>query len=674
MALSTMFRRRNRKQSSSSQTGISAKGNNTSKEIPTTSADDAAFTCEIPDTVGPGDVFSVTARGQIIHLKCPANARPGQRVNFRVPILPRQMPAQEIEVPALSPPPPPPPLQEEPSEKLLRFEVLVPKGVVPGKPFALMANGVRVLVTCPAEAHPGQKIQFKVPASLVQKQNVTNPLAKIRLKYNNKKDGWTRDVRLVDQKFQWVHIDESGGVSSDRVLDIDKRAFCRILKHGKVTLVPAGEALVDSKVRLTKNNNEKVLVSYQDIASVQVKRFGEKTKWFQSTCDKLRIPFEEGHMQVNVRRNYIVQDSMGAIMGMTREDLRKIWRFHFIEEEGVEAGGLTRDWFQNITEKLFDPQHGLFVSSVGNQMCMDINPNSEVACGTDHLQYYRFLGRVMGRALLDRQLMAGHMVEYLYKHLLGFPITVADLKSVDEEFYSGLRKLKDMVEAGDDISMLCLDFTITRDVMGDQQEVELVPGGSDIEVGNANFEDYIEACLKDKTLTKVNDQLGHLLQGFFDVIPEPLLAVFDFQELELLMCGLPEIDIEDWQANTEYTGKYAYGNEYAEYGNEQNNNSACCQWFWEVVAEYDHEIRARLLQFVTGTGGVPSRGFSALQGNDGNIRKFTIEGVDRKTYAYPRSHTCFNRIDLPVYTSKSELREKLTEAIAGYATVGFGFE
>merc|ERR1711935_887761 len=98
------------------------------------------------------------------------------------------------------------------------------------------------------------------------------------------------------------------------------------------------------------------------------------------------------------------------------------------------------------------------------------------------------------------------------------------------------------------------------------------------------------------------------------------------------------------------------------------------KWFWEVVEnEYDQEFKARLLQFVTGTSGVPSRGFSVLQGNDGNIRKFTIHGVQLEMCLYPRAHTCFNRIDLPLYEEKSDLQEKLNIAVTMVAT-GFDIE
>ncbi len=80
----------------------------------------------------------------------------------------------------------------------------------------------------------------------------------------------------------------------------------------------------------------------------------------------------------------------------------------------------------------------------------------------------------------------------------------------------------------------------------------------------------------------------------------------------------------------------------------------------------------QLLQFVTGTSGVPVQGFGFLQGNDGNIRRFTIQG-DKNVKVFPRAHTCFNRIDLPIYKTKAEMNKFLTLAITMEAT-GFDIE
>ena len=81
--------------------------------------------------------------------------------------------------------------------------------------------------------------------------------------------------------------------------------------------------------------------------------------------------------------------------------------------------------------------------------------------------------------------------------------------------------------------------------------------------------------------------------------------------------------------------------------------------------------RARLLQFVTGSSRTPIGGFSALIGSNGAVQPFSLERYGLPTML-PRSHTCFNRLDLPPYRSRQELEEKLTIAIE--ETEGFGIE
>jgi hypothetical protein len=253
------------------------------------------------------------------------------------------------------------------------------------------------------------------------------------------------------------------------------------------------------------------------------------------------------------------------------------------------------------------------------------------ACPNDHLIYFRFLGRVLGRALFDRQLVKGHMVRVLYKHLLGWPISFVDLQAQDETYYESLRRLSEM----DDVSSSSLDFTLIEERMGVRDEVELVDGGALREVTNENLEEYMEANLRYRMLDRTKLQLTELLLGFFDVVPASALTVFDANELELILCGLPEIDMADWQAHTNYSGIYQ----------DSGSDAQVVEWFWQVVEmDFDQEMKARLLQFVTGSSGVPSGGFSVLQGVDGNIKKFTIHGVDGGSFVLPRAHTCFNRI------------------------------
>ena len=179
----------------------------------------------------------------------------------------------------------------------------------------------------------------------------------------------------------------------------------------------------------------------------------------------------------------------------------------------------------------------------------------------------------------------------------------------------------------DDVSYACLDFTTVEESMGEVNVIELVPDGTNIDVTNENLVEYLEAIVEYRLFKRLKNQLKALLRGFVEVVPRSLLTVFDFQELELLLCGLPNIDVDDWMQNTQYSGLYSEG-----YGMHQ-----VCVWFWEVVQEMSEDLRAKLLQFVTGTSGVPAKGFSILQGNDGEIRLFHIHGVSVQTCFYPRA-------------------------------------
>ena len=88
----------------------------------------------------------------------------------------------------------------------------------------------------------------------------------------------------------------------------------------------------------------------------------------------------------------------------------------------------------------------------------------------DLLISFQFVGRVVGRALFDSQLIKGHMVRMISKHLLGWPITFEDVKAQDEEYYQLVKTPTKM----EDFSDLCLNFTATEETMGVRVEKELV--------------------------------------------------------------------------------------------------------------------------------------------------------------------------------------------------------
>ena len=217
----------------------------------------------------------------------------------------------------------------------------------------------------------------------------------------------------------------------------------------------------------------------------------------------------------------------------------------------------------------------------------------------------------MNRALLEGQLLPYRMPPIIYKHLLGWPVTLDDFKDQDAEYYQNLKQLQSL----DDVSDLCLDFTITEQHLGRRWEVELVEGGSLMEVTNENLFEYLQATVKYRMFQRTQPQLTELLLGFLEVVPEPALTVLDAAELEQML-HLPVIDVDEWQAMAHYAGDFE----------AQGQDHLVVQWFWEIVRDdYDAEMVARLLRFVTGTSW---RGLVQIQETNGfgKIFPFTMYG------------------------------------------------
>lgn len=66
---------------------------------------------------------------------------------------------------------------------------------------------------------------------------------------------------------------------------------------------------------------------------------------------------------LKVRRDCLVEDSLqrvGEVLGSSPEEMKKGLRIGFIGEEGVDAGGLRKEWFLLLVREVFDPHHGEF--------------------------------------------------------------------------------------------------------------------------------------------------------------------------------------------------------------------------------------------------------------------------------------------------------------------------
>ena len=146
-----------------------------------------------------------------------------------------------------------------------------------------------------------------------------------------------------------------------------------------------------------------------------------------------------------MRRSHLLEDSFNAFQNLTRQqDYRKVFRFEFHNEPALDAGGVAREWVQLVTEGIFDVNTGLWRYSSGNNVCYQINEHSALANGELHLEYFRFAGKVLGKALFDGQTSAAHLVRVLYKHLVAYPVGLFDLESSDPQLHKSLVQVRDM--------------------------------------------------------------------------------------------------------------------------------------------------------------------------------------------------------------------------------------
>lgn len=378
---------------------------------------------------------------------------------------------------------------------------------------------------------------------------------------------------------------------------------------------------------------------------------------FRAKCDILRkniqneriisakitgFPANKLEHKVTLVRDNLFESAFLEFMKCPVQIYKSKLKVSFLGEEGLDYGGVGREFFFLLSKEFTNPNYGLFTYATDNHTSMVVNPNSGI--NPDHLSYFKFAGRMLGLAIFHNYFMQTGFTLNFYKILLGKKVNLSDMEAYDPVIYKSLMWLKE-----NEINELGLDMVFETDVtlFDVVKSVELKPGGSSIEVTDENKEEYIQLIIDFKIRISIQAQIDAILAGIFEIIPRTVLSLFDEQELEVLVSGVSEIDVDDWQHNSFCKG----------YGRDDQ----VVQWFWQFVRESDDEQKNRILQFVTGTCRIPMTGFADLQGSSGT-QLFCISKVGMPN-DLPKAHTCFNRIDLPPYPSYNVLKDKVTFAI-----------
>lgn len=369
---------------------------------------------------------------------------------------------------------------------------------------------------------------------------------------------------------------------------------------------------------------------------------------------KHKIDWQDGCDNIELSRENCLEESVEKIEFV---DLWRELKISFNGEIASDAGGLYREWFTILIEELEKKEKKLFERSECDEINYIFNKNlNENSVWS--FKYFNFLGRLIAKSLIDNITINLSFNCLIYKLILGEKINFDDLKNIDTSLYSSLLSMKSMNP--EELDSLEIYYSIQY--QNDEGQIiteELIPGGNNKKVTDIN--DYIEKRIN-HLISKSQILIFHIQEGLFNFIPKEILESVNSSELELLICGQPFIDVNDWNKNSVYKGEY-------------NKNHKLVKWFWDEIYKFSQEDLRKLLQFSTGTSRVPINGFKNLESNRGEIAKFCLNSVvynENNKNNYIRAHTCFNRLDVPNFPNKEELHEAIIFVLKN--NTGFGID
>lgn len=353
--------------------------------------------------------------------------------------------------------------------------------------------------------------------------------------------------------------------------------------------------------------------------------------------------------------------SAAALRNTTDSDQAKVFEVKFVGEDGIDAGGVYREGLQRMVEDLFSDRFSLMVPC----------PNAARKSGDSNLSAYvpnpkhtdprslhmlEFVGQLMGISLRFKGSLPFDLASPLvWKPLVGDTLTPSDLEAVDVLYAQYLHAIRhcdrDFTlenEPHDPITsdaqfaaaFPSLTFT-TNDTAGD--EVELLPGGASMPVTFTNrlrFCDLVEQF----RLHEFDEQVAAMKRGLATIVPIRSLTLFTASELEVLVAGRPEVDVELLKRHTKYSGGLS-------------ESDPVVKMFWEVFETLSDEERCGWIRFAWGRARLPTGGARWTSSH-------TLQRRGTGDASLPVAHTCFFSVELPVYTSVDRMRWGITTAIA----------
>jgi E3 ubiquitin-protein ligase HUWE1 len=505
--------------------------------------------------------------------------------------------------------------------------------------------------------------------------------------------GVERCFLITDLPPNQVHIFQVQAVNRAGKSEMSDRTAVRTLPAGAQPMSPWVEVIDERTNKMFYCHSKTNAIAWtrpsgsliDDAASFKNKRIylqNEMERRMALICKPYGVT--QRVLQIAVQRENVLESSLRLLHHTPPTDIDAgPIRVRFHGEDGLDAGGLAKDWYQEVARRLHDDSTGLLIVN-DDTGYVTIDPRaSHIHEPPELARLFRAIGTFLAKAIIDKQTLGVSLDPLLLAVLSGKTPTIfpngnkapgseddgvlppdattirysasingqSVMQLAEPQFFRGLKWC-----ISNDVTDAELSFSCSYELFDEAQEIELVPYGLNKLVTQENKGEYVDLMAHWLFRERYEPALGSLLEGFEAHISiNKYMRLFTLDEIQLLLGGRPDIDLKDIRKDAQFTGGY-------------DEDSAQVEWLWVILQEFDVEKLSLFLGFISGCASMP------VDGLDPPLMITQMEDSDRDAEgmnsALPRAHTCFNQLVLPPYADHEIMRDKLLYALEN-ASQGF---
>jgi len=347
--------------------------------------------------------------------------------------------------------------------------------------------------------------------------------------------------------------------------------------------------------------------------------------------------FDQISKQVNSRA--IIDRLKGA---------EQAWGTKLQSEGAIDAGGPYRECISSMASELHSPNHLLALCPNGK---FNIGQNRDKYLprpsynNPQQLEWYRFLGILIGITLRTKGNFILNFPSMIWKALINETPVVQDLEAIDSTALRAVESIRNIDQTGVDAEMFSdIFFEDFTTYLTDGTKVELKPGGKNIELTFHNRHEYCDLVIETQ-MHAYDKQIKAIREGMAYIIPLNILeGSFTWQQLEQLVCGKPEMNVDLLKSQTEFA---------------LDRNDFRSIFLFKLLSDMGPEEQSLFLRFCWGRTRLP------LSATGFNGKKFKIDSLSRANpdQQLPEACTCFFTLKLPMYTTTDIMKDKIIYAI-----------